>query len=382
MSTYRFDQTTSRQVALINKHLKECFGIGIHKNSTSDELSNAKSYIVEKITKLKYDGKTPKDAEYSKLILMQSAVEKILEQRLLENAIEQQYNKIISWLANCVVHCALTGDTIDESVRTAMKEYASSPYRFDNERVERDVREAVAAKLSGDILVTDESWDIVSPEQKQAAEKFLKDKGSKLLDVGFVDHEPDSRETFIDHRYMRKDMDKSKVKENYVKQLRTLLENEVQEAEVVIAAKGFSGEIQEMIEKMGRLTNEDLGSVADQMRQVYGANESYRFYTEITAEFETIINTLRSAKKKIDDSVDYLSTGIAPANDMDAVTLPDEFNDVEVDTDVEMGQPEEEMPLGRELKDSVDMSKAKALEEQIKQAKSLLEKAKAIKSKK
>ena len=54
---------------------------------------------------------------------------------------------------------------------------------------------------------------------------------------------------------------------NLVKNLRRLLETEVSQAEVMMAAKKFAEELQEMVEKIGRLQNEDLPPVTDQMRE-------------------------------------------------------------------------------------------------------------------
>lgn len=169
------------------------------------------------------------------------------------------------------------------------------------------------------------------------------------------------------------------MKNTYVKELRRLLEDEVAEAEVLIAAKGFGQELQDMIEKVGRLMNEDLGPVVDQMRQTYGVETAENFQTSIQGELETVIETLRSAKDTMDSYVTSLASGstIEPTNDMDV--------DVDVDADIsndidgaddlenavddtlsseqETDQFGGEEPLGRLAKESFDNARMRKIVE-------------------
>ena len=93
------------------------------------------------------------------------------------------------------------------------------------------------------------------------------------------------------------------MKENLVKNLRRLLETEVSQAEVMMAAKGFAQELQEMIEKIGRLQNEDLPPVTDQMRETYGNDSSSAFQTQIYGALQGVMDSLYTAKGQVDDAV-------------------------------------------------------------------------------
>lgn len=167
----------------------------------------------------------------------------------------------------------------------------------------------------------------------------------------------------------------SKVKENYIKHLRMILENEVEQAGVLMAAKGFSQDIQTMIEKMGRLMNEELGPVVDNMRMAYGAQQAEAFAQAMRQDMQSIMDNMLTVKDNIDDAVDELAAGQIPNmdNDMDAgadadinagdnvdLDLPDElgsdFGDVQPDDafggDEAASGPMED-PLGRPQKESV-----------------------------
>jgi len=63
------------------------------------------------------------------------------------------------------------------------------------------------------------------------------------------------------------DKPKDKVEEK-VNSLKALLEQEVEKAEIVIAAKSLVDELQDMIEQMGKMQNDELGAVVDQMHHL------------------------------------------------------------------------------------------------------------------
>ena len=159
-----------------------------------------------------------------------------------------------------------------------------------------------------------------------------------------------------------------------VKRLRNLLETEVNQAEVMMAAKGFAQELQEMVEKIGRLQNEDLPPVTDQMRQTYGTDSASAFQTQIYAALQGVMDALYTAKSQVDAAVDSMaSTGQVGAQigmdvDMsDELPPEDDFglddlgagaeaslDDLGIEDD-EFGGAEEEDPLGRVAKESAEL---------------------------
>lgn len=182
---------------------------------------------------------------------------------------------------------------------------------------------------------------------------------------------------------------------NLVKHLRALLETEVSQAEVMMAAKEFATELQEMVEKIGRLQNEDLPPVTDQMRETYGHDSASTFQTQIYSALQGVMDSLYTAKNQIDDSVGNLATTgqIGAVNDMDADmgaaggdagdmgAAGGEEPDLDLDnigdelSGGDMGDEfggEEEEPLGRSMK-------TEALQRKVMAMKTLVEKAKKLK---
>src|SRR5271165_4302482 len=87
----------------------------------------------------------------------------------------------------------------------------------------------------------------------------------------------------------------------------------------MMAAKGFASELQEMVEKIGRLQNEDLPPVVDQMRETYGTESSSAFQTQIYGALQGVMDALYTAKNQVDDAVSSMaSTGqVGAQTDMD-----------------------------------------------------------------
>ena len=155
------------------------------------------------------------------------------------------------------------------------------------------------------------------------------------------------------------DKPKDKVEEK-VTSLKALLEQEVEKAEIVIAAKSLVDELQDMIEQMGKMQNDELGAVVDQMSYQYGADKAASFNQAVASQLETLLASIKTAKEAVNNEVLVL-TGEAPAPsemgpaDSDLGTMDDDGEDLEAPADDLTGGddsasgPEEE-PLGRAKK--------------------------------
>lgn len=180
------------------------------------------------------------------------------------------------------------------------------------------------------------------------------------------------------------------MKENYVRQLRQLLEAEVDQAESLIAARSFSQEMQSMVEKLGRLMNEDLPAVSEQMRNSFGPDVATGFEDQTTSVLQSVMDNLRDGRQQIDNSVAEISSGGTPtgAIDMESpevndgdLDLEDDDLDLDLDLDLETDDVDldldmpgaDEEPLGRAKKESVNNLKTK-----IEEMSKLVDKAKAL----
>lgn len=137
---------------------------------------------------------------------------------------------------------------------------------------------------------------------------------------------------------------------------------DIEQAEVVMAVRALSSDLQDQIERLGRMVNEDLPPIADQIKSEMGADTARQFYDRVSELVNTQLENARQAKDSMDEAIGMLtgeeeSLGLAgdadmAMGDMDAdldLGLDDEISD----QDFGLGNSEEpaeepaEEPLGR-----------------------------------
>jgi len=152
-------------------------------------------------------------------------------------------------------------------------------------------------------------------------------------------------------------MKKEKLEEGLMAQLNALLEADAADAEITMAARGIVDELQDMIEKLGKIQNDQLGPLADEMAYSHGPEQSASFKQATDSAIAGLLGQARSTKDAVNDAVLVL-TGQQPASDMAATGAElggdmgaDMEDDISMDMefsggDESMSGPEDE-PLGR-----------------------------------
>tara|TARA_Y100001937_G_scaffold128343_1_gene204130 strand:+ start:1704 stop:2615 length:912 start_codon:yes stop_codon:yes gene_type:complete len=214
----------------------------------------------------------------------------------------------------------------------------------------------------------DNDGDIDSDDYMAARDKAIKKAmGKDKKDESVKEELTDKQKKLppaLQKAIAKKQGDKPKDKvEEKVNSLKALLEQEVEKAEIVIAAKSLVDELQDMIEQMGKMQNDELGAVVDQMSYQYGADKAASFNQAVASQLETLLASIKSAKEAVNNEVLVL-TGEAPApSDMgpadsdlgDMETDADDGQDLEAPVDDLTGGDDsasgpEEDPLGRAKK--------------------------------
>jgi len=427
--------TTSDEVKIdkINKALKETYGFTLVSDVESGKLNQLYTKIADDLYDLKLNLSTAQDPAYMQALLVQEGLKMLIvrsNSRLNEAAIMagrggRKLELVVNKLAEYVRKACDVGDSYETAVADAMRAYELWPYRFERDVVEHEVRKVTVHDCT-DSLVYDEasSFAIAEGEEcdeeaveeaeecdeeaveeaveeldeiqdRHASREWVRDisnQKKKKADPSF-DYEAavpeDEPEDFFS--YQAKKGKKNEMKEGYVKELRKLLEAEVEQAESLIAAKSFSQELQDMIEKLGRLVNEDLPAVSDQMRDSHGSDVATGFEDSVSTTLSGIMDSLRNSKQELDNSVSTIADGGMPSagNDMGDFGGEEDFGaeadlDVDVDSDVELdlGDAElgdefggadelagmEDEPLGRAKKESMQIIANKIVEAEEKLA--------------
>ena len=142
-----------------------------------------------------------------------------------------------------------------------------------------------------------------------------------------------------------------------------LVEGEVGNAEVLLAAKDMVDSVQDAIEKVGKMQNEQLPQLLDSIRDQIGSEQAEAFKNAVGTTLDTLMQNLQSAREGVDNGVRVLSGEQvdnpmampgADINGGDAELPPAPGSDLDQDetdsfgaTDAAVGGAEE---LGRELR--------------------------------
>lgn len=92
---------------------------------------------------------------------------------------------------------------------------------------------------------------------------------------------------------------------------RQLNEGEVGNAEVLLAAKDMVDSIQDVIEKVGKMQNEQLPQLLDSIRDQIGSEQADQFKQAVGTTLDGLMSQLQSAREGVDGGVGIL-TGQAP----------------------------------------------------------------------
>ena len=406
----------------INQHLESNYGFKISEDVSDKDLVMIIERIEDEITELKIKGDDAKASpEISKRLLVLEGVRQLRESVLTQMQMQTPgYDKALQGLTNFVLELytitatkASAAMAFENAIARAMDEYRSSKYRFPDDEVEANVRNNAADLINRSdslpeisIGIGEDAWRRENPRGRSSGgyipepEIEFDAPNLSLLDKPEVEPEDDEivpmvrnnagqmvPDPFAAQKIQRRKGIVMKEQQNLVKNLRKLLETEVSQAEVMMAAKGFASELQEMIEKIGRLQNEDLPPVTDQMRETYGMESASAFQTQIYGALQSVMDSLYTAKAQVDDSVSNMATTgqFGAETDMDAdlgtepmadptamdADLGDEADldnigdELGAEMDDEFGGAEAEEPLGRSMKaESVRRMEQKIVEMQ------------------
>jgi hypothetical protein len=309
----------------INQHLQNNYGFKVSEDTSDKDLNIIIEQIQEEINDLKIKGDDARSSsEISKRLLILESIRSLKEYAIMQQSsvdVSPDEERVIKWMIDFVVdNFKISGD-FDDSIKDAMKQYRSSRYRFPDSDVEQAVRhgallnigkfkETAMAETNSGLMFEDVAQEEAIDEELGEEDKvpMIRDKSGNMV-----------KDPFAAQAAARNKGTAMKEHANLVKNLRRLLETEVSQAEVMMSAKNFATELQEMVEKIGRLQNEDLPPVTDKMRETYGMESASTFQTQIYGSFQHVMDALYTAKGQVDEAVANLATtgSIGAEVDMD-----------------------------------------------------------------
>jgi len=117
-----------------------------------------------------------------------------------------------------------------------------------------------------------------------------------------------------------------------------IMENELDSAEVLLAAKNMADDLQKMAENLASMQVEELMSITNAMKEEVGVAEADTFNASAEAAIGSALDAVKSANAQVSDAV-LVAQGQAPATDMGMDMEP------EMDPEMDIEAPMDDAPM-------------------------------------
>lgn len=176
------------------------------------------------------------------------------------------------------------------------------------------------------------NYDTLTVEKAQRLSETITANLSKIR------HSPDFHSAERNPRYMELLTVQEGLGRWLDEQRSQLTEGEVGNAEVLLAAKDMVDSIQDVIEKVGKMQNEQLPQLLDSIRDQIGSEQADQFKQAVGTTLDGLMGQLQSAREGVDGGVGIL-TGTAP-QPMDLGSAPEAEMPVAPTSDLDAEEPE------------------------------------------
>ena len=349
MNISEFEKPANEKLAKINEALDTLYGFKVYDTIDIKKLYDAKKDLKTKLKELEASlpfNTANSDPKYMKHVLLAEAIDQMIEAKKKDHDKDGDIDSDDYLAARDKAIKKAMGKEVKEDAHSKDME-ANLPkiMKMKKELMGKGMKSGDAMDHACDRYGFDPDDVAEYMSRKESVKEELTDKQKKL---------PPALQKAIAKK--QGDKPKDKVEEK-VTSLKALLEQEVEKAEIVIAAKSLVDELQDMIEQMGKMQNDELGAVVDQMSYQYGADKAASFNQAVASQLETLLASIKTAKEAVNNEVLVL-TGEAPAQsdmapaDSDLGTMDDDGEDLEAPADDLTGGDDsasgpEENPLGR-----------------------------------
>lgn len=396
MEVKQLNSDNLTRLGKLQNYLTENYDINVKKVLPKQKLEQAYQNVEKRLVNLRNkSNKFQQDPNYGMNIMVRDALGIMINEGLYYEG--ETYRRLMDELYEYGCSLAESGDDYDTIMDSCNKKYEAMPARYPKDMILAAIAERLMPMFDGTMAVEedmeDEILDVIDePEIKidvdnseetpsnyedateemlaQLIGDFLSKENWKEFSLGelfaeleSVDIEKANKVEKMAKKYGIKDLKEMKKFETFLDELvsemvdgpitEEISGTSVEEAEVVMAARALSNDIQDHIERIGRMANEDIPSIADSMAHEFGAQKAADFKGQMEGLLSSLLDANKSSKEGVDALIGTMtgeeSAAPMPAEDPLAGDMMEPAMDEPVDdfagADAEAG-PEEE-PLGR-----------------------------------
>ena len=412
MKITNFNQSPATKIAKINKYLIEAHGVKVGGFHTKDELQAVREQAeMQVITLRNTNKKFNLDPDYAKYLGVKDVIDVMMAEgmyadspatRTMGGEVKETVKQLMDsgyTMEEASTECmnrfrqdsrfAYDDDFVLPIVLKAAKDYyesCGSTHEGMYEAPSTDLGETLMTALAKEcgVELTDPSsidaieeklnmFAQVSGKSRDSVAGFLNGLEEDTLTSGiqmfgakigeankpdFLDLDKDGNKT-EPMKKAAKDAKKESMFDDIIGDM-LAEEVDVEQAEVVMAARALADDIQDMIARLGKMQNEDVPAIADQMRAEMGAQVAQGFADSMTAAVDGHLTATKATKQAMDDAIGSI-TGEAPITPamgdvpmdapLDAEPMAEPMADV-VDVNDPAAAGPEEAPLGRDPVDA------------------------------
>lgn len=395
MEVKHLNSDNLKRLGKLQNYLTENYDIHVNKVLPKKKLDQAYQNVEKRLVNLRNkSNKFQQDPNYGMNIMVRDALGIMINEGLYYEG--ETYRQLMDDLYEYGCSLAESGDDYDTVMDSCGKKYEAMPARYPKDMILAAIAEQIMPMFDGTMPVEedmeDEILDVIDePEVKidvdnseespsnfedatqemfaQQIGKYLEKEdweqfslGELFAELESVDIEKANKVEKMAKKYGIKDLKEMKEFESFLDELVSEMVDDtiteeisgtsVEEAEVVMAARALSNDIQDHIERIGRMANEDIPSIADSMAHEFGAQRAADFKGQMEGLLSSLLDANKSSKEGVDALIGTMtgeeSAAPMPQDDgMGDMMEPamDEPVDNFAGADAEAG-PEEE-PLGR-----------------------------------
>lgn len=413
-----FNQNNKEKIANLQKTLKEEFGVAfVQKFPTQDKLKLLKDSATQKIISIK--GSTQQfqlEPDYIKYLGIRDLSATMLAEGMYAES--PAYMEMKDALMASVKQLMDSGYTMEEASSECMNRYRmDNRFAYDDDHVKhivllaaKDYMEACGMKSEGIVQETNtdlneyllrelakevgmEVEDVacldaieeklnlfaeVSGKSRDAVVGFLNELDEDKVESGIryfggqiafenkkKDHDGDgdidsddylaARDTAIKKAIKKREDANESMFDDIIDEMISEEVESVDEAEVVMAVRALADDIQDHVERLGRMVNEDLPAIADSMVSEFGLEQAQGFKENAEGVLSGALESAKQAKEGMDGLVGNMTgTGSMATSDLESdepMGLEEPGVDPLAEPDMDVNEPAaagpEDEPLGR-----------------------------------
>lgn len=370
MNVNQFNTTNLDRLEKIQNYLVENYDINVGKILPQKKLDKAYKAVEQRIANLRNKGsKFQQDPNYGMNIMVRDALGIMINEGLYYEG--ENYRKLMDELYEYGCSLAESGDDYDTVMASCSKKYEVMPARYPKEMVLASLGEQMKSMYEnpmGAINLESEINELENPPAEENPLKYLDNEGN-------YDNDIDKKFAYIMGKALGKqdyyklslselfaELESIDVKmadaleQEYIKHAKAtgvqpmsfkeskepssfdifldevvdsmvteeIAGTSVEEAEVVMAARALSNDIQDHIERIGRMVNEDLPAISDSMAHEFGVEKARSFKDGM----EQLLSSTLEANKAAKDGIDGILSGITGEGDMEGGMMDEPADDM------------------------------------------------------